>query len=56
VIDCKEASRLLSQAQERPLELRERARLRLHLLMCGMCREFERQLAVLRAAMRRYVE
>ena len=56
VINCKEASQLLSQAQERPLERKERTGLRFHLLMCSMCREFDRQLALLRAAMRRYVE
>lgn len=56
MINCKEASQLLSQAQERPLERKERTGLRFHLLMCSMCREFDRQLALLRAAMRRYVE
>lgn len=36
---CKEASHLASDAFERELKFTERLRLRLHLLMCGMCRD-----------------
>jgi len=34
---CLEATRLASDALERPLTWSERLRLRLHLLMCDMC-------------------
>lgn len=54
MLTCKEASVLLSQAQERPLGLRERLGLQLHLLLCDGCANFRRQLAFLRAAIRRY--
>ena len=52
MLTCKEASHLLSEGQERPLGLRERIGLRLHLWMCISCRRFERQLGLLRRAMR----
>jgi len=47
-ISCKEASRLLSQAMDRPLGLWQRARLRLHLSLCDACSNFKRQLQALR--------
>lgn len=53
MLTCKESSVLLSQAQERPLGLGERLRLRLHLLACAGCTNFSRQLRIIRAAIRR---
>jgi hypothetical protein len=52
-VDCRQASRLLSQAQERPLTDAERQALRRHLDLCFMCRNFDAQLEFLRAASRR---
>lgn len=49
---CKEASRLISESQERPLGFRERWGLRLHLWACDACRNFMRQVALLRQALR----
>jgi predicted anti-sigma-YlaC factor YlaD len=54
MLNCHDATRMLSEAQDRPLVLNERARLRLHLLMCGACRRFETQVGFLRGAMRNY--
>ena len=54
MVSCKEASRLISQCEERRLSLGERVRLRLHLAACAACARFERQLAFMRAAMSRY--
>lgn len=53
---CKEVSELLSQGQDRPLTAAERFGTRLHLLLCEGCRQFARQLDILRSAVRRYVE
>ena len=53
-LNCKDTSRLLSQAQDARLPLWERARLRLHLSVCDACTQFSRQLEFLRAAMRAY--
>jgi hypothetical protein len=54
VISCKEASRLLSQAEDRPLDWLERVQLRVHLALCDMCTRFSVQLKMLREAMQRY--
>jgi hypothetical protein len=55
-LTCKEASRLLSQAQDRKLTLAQRATLRLHLSACEACARFQAQLNTLRVAMRKYRE
>ncbi len=36
---CKEATHLVSDAYERELKFTERFRLRLHLMICGLCRK-----------------
>lgn len=50
MLDCRHASRLLSQSMERRLPFRQRLVLWLHLMMCDACTRFSRQLHVLRAA------
>ncbi len=52
MLSCKDVSRLVSEGQERSLRLRERLVLRLHLWMCVRCRRFERQLVLMRRALR----
>ena len=52
---CREASELLSQAQDRTLTAREKLVLYVHLPLCDGCRNFREQLAFLRRAARRYV-
>ena len=44
---CKEATRLMSIKHDRPLTFQERLSLRLHLSMCGACRECDRQFTLL---------
>jgi len=53
MLTCKDASELLSQAQDRPLGLRERIILKLHLFICHGCTNFGRQLKLIRATVRR---
>jgi hypothetical protein len=48
---CRHASQLLSEAMDRRLSLRERIRLQLHLLICAACRNYRRQLLLIRRAM-----
>jgi hypothetical protein len=43
MIDCREASRLISQNADRPLAFRRRLQLRVHLLICDACTNFSRQ-------------
>ncbi len=40
---CRQAAALISRALDEPLGLVDRARLKLHLLMCGDCHNVERQ-------------
>ena len=52
-ISCKEATRLISQAQDRELSLGERASLQFHLAICRGCRAVNAQFEFLRRAVRR---
>lgn len=52
MLTCKDASHLISEGRERPLTFRQRLALKLHLMMCVYCRRFERQMVLLRKAMR----
>ncbi|MFZ5557130.1 MAG: zf-HC2 domain-containing protein [Pseudomonadota bacterium] len=47
MITCRQASQLVSKERDVKLTWRERLSLRLHLLMCAMCRRYERQLGFL---------
>ncbi|WP_179402836.1 zf-HC2 domain-containing protein [Burkholderia guangdongensis] len=47
---CKDVTRLLSDALDRALTLNERVRVRIHLPACGGCREYRKQIALLRDA------
>ncbi len=51
---CKGATRLMSLKQDRRLTLRERMSLRLHLSMCGACRQCDRQFTLLHRAGERF--
>ena len=44
---CREASQLMSDRFDRKLSYYERARLQLHLLICGMCRDYQFNLKLL---------
>ncbi len=50
MLSCKEASRLMSQALDRKLGVKERLLLRFHLMMCAACSRVERQFLLLRRA------
>ncbi len=52
MLTCKDASHLVSHGQDRALSFRERWGLRVHLWMCGNCRRFERQIALMRRLLR----
>ena len=53
---CEQASKLSSRAMEQPLTPSERMLLRLHLMMCGRCSDFSRQIEFLRRASRKIPE
>jgi hypothetical protein len=54
MMTCKDASKLLSAAQDRRLGPGEWLRLKVHLLICRGCANFSNQLALMRAAIRRH--
>lgn len=53
MLTCKDASRLASKALDTPLSWRERWGLRIHLLLCTLCRRYVRELKFLSTAFRR---
>jgi hypothetical protein len=53
---CKQAAALLVAREDRRLPMVERVALRLHLAACAACPRFERQLSVMREALRRWRE
>ena len=55
-IPCTRAHRLLSQRMDSPIAPGDRWRLRLHLAVCDMCSRFERQIDLMRGAIRRMGE
>jgi len=56
LLNCKEATRLVSQGLDRRLGLAERVALRLHLLVCDGCTNFSKQAAFLRRALSRLAD
>ena len=55
MLSCHEATRLMSEAQDRPLAMGERLVLRTHVLICKGCRNFEENLQSLRVIARTFV-
>ncbi|MDN7674999.1 zf-HC2 domain-containing protein [Burkholderia oklahomensis] len=49
---CKDITRLLSDALDRPMSLDERLRVRVHMPACSGCRNYRMQIRLLREAAR----
>lgn len=56
MLNCQNATRLISESQERALSLREDVPLKLHLLICAGCRNFKEQVPFLGEAMRAFAK
>ena len=54
MLNCREATRLLSESQERSLALKERMSLKMHVMMCSGCRNFGTQMDTLRKMARAF--
>ena len=50
---CREVHRLVSEGLDRDLTLIERTRMRLHLIVCFACTNFNAQMSLIRRAMRK---
>jgi hypothetical protein len=48
-LTCDQAAQLMSHAQDEPLNKSERCALFVHLLICRLCRKYNRQLKLLRS-------
>jgi predicted anti-sigma-YlaC factor YlaD len=55
-IDCKDVSRLISNAQDQNLPSAELAQLRLHLVICETCRNVDEQMQFIRRAMKKLAD
>jgi predicted anti-sigma-YlaC factor YlaD len=51
-LNCQEVSRLISEGLDESLPAPDRARMRLHFVICENCRNVNEQLAFMRRAMR----
>jgi len=50
MLTCKNATKLISKSQEKPLALKERISLRFHLLICSGCKHYNKQMSFIRQA------
>ncbi len=53
MLNCKQATELMSRGMDRNLSLNRRISLRIHLMMCSGCRNFNKQMQFLRHASRK---
>jgi hypothetical protein len=52
-LNCKDVSRLISDGQDQDLPPTERAKLRLHFVICEACRNVDEQMQFIRRAMKK---
>ncbi len=53
MLSCKEAAGLVSKSLDTRLSWRERAALRMHIAICRMCRNYQKQLRAMTKAVRK---
>ncbi|WP_292838906.1 zf-HC2 domain-containing protein [Methylotenera sp.] len=53
MLNCKQASQLISQSLENPLSSSKRIKLKFHLLLCAACTRFRQQLRLINNATKR---
>jgi len=56
MLNCKNATRLMSESQERSLSITERMSLKLHMMMCSGCNNFNEQMGTIRSMTRSYAK
>lgn len=56
MLSCRDATRLMSESQERLLSIGERMSLGMHIMMCKGCHNFKEQMGTLRAMTRAYAK
>lgn len=53
MLTCKDVSKLVSESLEHELPFRQQIGMRIHLMMCSLCRKYKRQTLLLRELFRR---
>jgi len=56
MMNCQQATRLISESQDRPLSMTEKLSLKMHLMMCAGCKNFSLQVPFLSKAMKAYAK
>ncbi len=56
MLNCRNATKLMSESQDRALTLAERVSLKLHIMMCSGCRNFRGQMDAIRLMARSYTK
>jgi sporulation-control protein spo0M len=56
MMNCRQATKLLSEKMERPLSAREKMTLRLHTVLCSSCRQFGHHLQEIREISKSYTK
>lgn len=56
MMNCKQATSLMSHGQDRQLTLTERLRLKIHLFICSGCDNYSKHLNIIRQAMKNLSE
>jgi predicted anti-sigma-YlaC factor YlaD len=56
MMNCQQATRLISESQDRALPLSQRVSLKVHLMMCSGCKNFSLQVPFLSQAMKAYAK
>lgn len=56
MMNCRQATRLISESRDRPLSLPERMTLKMHVMMCTGCKNFSLQIPFLSQAMKAYAK
>ena len=56
MMNCKEATRLLSEKRDRDLSVKEKSSLKFHTMMCSACRNFDKQLAAISVFSQSYIK
>jgi predicted anti-sigma-YlaC factor YlaD len=56
MMNCKQATQLLSEKMDRPLTTKEKLALKMHTTICSACRQFGLQMIDLRKISKAYVK
>lgn len=56
MMNCHQATRLISESQDRSLSLTEKMSLKVHVMMCTGCKNFSLQVPFLSQAMKAYAK